>query len=487
MATKSKKNGKTSYWGTAGIFVSGNTEESPESASLYSEISRSWFNAKQEGTLDYIMREKIKEMPRILDAKGPVDLNKMMNDLTRNTVASVAQTILDCLRTLQAAEMPVTELTSAKGRKMAYTGGADLTNGKAPDPMTDVENFLKAMEEFNSLFNGLVQKSSQIDYKKWEKVKERFFLKAQGRGKYGPSQIMYAAAHRILNGQGTMNDYGTIYGAIRGKFGNAIGEMCEGIIADIVNTPQVYKRVLAHLDDQMEDMARMVAKNSGSEFAISGTIRAREDVTFTSKKTPITEIPNQGRRLADNLVKLIPTGNGAKVVIGLSIKNLNFHSSHYSGGQIDIAHSLTLGKFAPVFSNISVSRLTQRTASKGQYALYGYRALNEHHEPNSPILTYLLAHRIGEIAFGTSLDGSYGPDFSPLMSINGQLWNTKDYLLNYGGELYIGVDKFPDSIPKTWWLPDNALPYVEEIHKKNIEVQLRFGKSAALSKFSKSF
>lgn len=488
MATKSKKNGSTSYWGTAGIFVSGNQQESPESASLYAEITRNWSDAKQEGTLRGIMQDKIKQMPRYLDTNGPVDLNSMVNNLQRNTVASLAQTILDQLRVLQAAEMPVTKLKSLKGHQMAFTSGKDLTNGKAPDPLTDVENFLHALENFNNLFNGLVKKSSQIDPKKWEAVKGKFFLNKPGKGGYGPAQVFYAAAHKILIGKGDDEDYGKIYGMIRGQFGNMIGEMCEGILADIINTPQVYKRLFAHLDGEMGQMAKAVAKSVGNHAAVPGTIRYTEQVTFTQTKTDPPK-GSDGRRLADNLITLIPTadGTGAKVTIGLSIKNLNFHSPFYDEGQIDIAHSLSLGKFAPVFSNISVSRLTQRTANKGQYALYGYRALNQNHEDNSPILSYLLAHRVGEIAFGTQLDGSYGPDFSPLMSINGMLWNTRDYLLRYGGELFIKAEKFPNSIPATWWLPDDALGYVDEIHQANIRVQLRFGQSAAISKFSKSF
>lgn len=483
MATKSKKNGSTSYWGTAGIFVSGNQQESPESASLYADISRNWAAAKDQSVLDSIMRDKINQIPRILSSSGPVDLNTMMNDLGRNTIASLAQTILDSLRVLQAAEMPVTTITSLSGKTGVFTSGKNLSGGKSSNPIADVEAFLRALEDFNNLFNNLTRKSSQIDPKDWEKVKSRFFLKTKGKGGYGPSQVFYAAAHKILTGSGQPDDYGKIYGMIRGKFGNDIGNMCEGILADVINTPQVYKRVFAHLDDEMGNMAKAVAKSTGKGTASAGTIRFTEDVSFTQTKTNPPPAATQGKRLADNLITLIPTGNGAKVTIGLSIKNLNFHSSFYKSGQIDLAHSLTVGKFAPVFSNISASHLMQRTASKGQYALYGYRALNEHHEPNSPILSYLLAHRVGEIAFGTALDGTYGPDFSPLMSINGKLWNTRDYLLNYGGELYIKTEDFPDSIPTTWWLPEDALAYVSKIHEAKIRVQLRFGRAAALKKF----
>lgn len=478
------KNGGTSYWGTAGIFVSNNEQESPESRDLYAEVCRNWADQKSLTGLDFIMRKKIESMPQVLATSGPVDLNVAMQSLQKNTLAALGQTIMDQLRVLQAAEMPVTTLTSANGKQMVFTAGKDLTSSKSADPLTDVENFLKALQDFNNQFDALAKKGTEIDVGDWERVKRRFFLKTKGKGGYGPNQVFYACAHRILNGQGTEDDYGRIYGLIRGQFGNDIGNMMEGVLADILNLPQIQQQILDVIDTDMGDMASAVVRNTGKGAAQQGTIRFTPEISFTQTKMkapPAAKL--QGNRLSDNRITLTSSGMGAKVTIGLSAKNLNFHSSYYKAGQVDIA-SLSIGKFAPVFSNISVSRLTQRVTNKGQYALYGYRALNENHEPNSPLLSYLLAHRIGEIAFGTRLDGSMGDDFAPLMSINGKLWNTRDYLLNYGGKLRISTEQFPDVIPKTWWQPQNALNYVSDIHKANIRVQLRFGRQAAISKFS---
>lgn len=57
------KNGGTSYWGTAGIFVSNNEQESPESRDLYAEVCRNWADQKSLTGLDFIMRKKIESMP----------------------------------------------------------------------------------------------------------------------------------------------------------------------------------------------------------------------------------------------------------------------------------------------------------------------------------------------------------------------------------------------------------------------------------------
>lgn len=99
---------------------------------------------------------------------------------------------------------------------MVFTAGKDLTSSKSADPLTDVENFLKALQDFNNQFDALAKKGTEIDVGDWERVKRRFFLKTKGKGGYGPNQVFYACAHRILNGQGTEDDYGRIYGLIRG-------------------------------------------------------------------------------------------------------------------------------------------------------------------------------------------------------------------------------------------------------------------------------
>lgn len=497
------KRGKTGYWGTAGIFVSNKTEESPESAQLYADMTKMWADGKDLGGLDNMLRQRIMQMPRVLTTSKPIDLNAEVNALQKYTLAGLAQTVLDCLRVLQSAEMPVTELTSAKGRKMAFVKGKDLEDGKAADPFTDVELFLTALQDFNTAFNQVSQRSTYISEEDWKKVKDRFFLKSPGgnRSKYGKNQIFYAAAHRIMGQTSdlTTNDYGTIYGAIRGQFGNSIGQLMEGVIADIISMPAIQKKLYTMVNKNMIDMADGVVANverTGKDGALSGTLRYTSVVKFTDKKDSSQQyIGKQGQRLADNLITLTPTGNGATMTIGLSIKNLNFYSDyyHFSEGGFSIG-SISLGKFAPVFSNLRANKLTQRVGNKGQYALYGYRALNEKggHDDNSPILRYLLAHRVAEIAFGTALDSKtsgFGSDFSPLMSINGKLWNTRDYLLSngsegWGGNLHISVSKYPkDQIPQTWWMPQQALGYVSLIHGANIDVQLRFGQSNAIKKF----
>lgn len=478
---KSKKGG-TSYWGTAGIFVSNNEEESEESKKLYEEVTRNWADEHSLQELDFIMKQKIESMPRILDTDRPMDLNKAMNELQSNTLAALGQTLIDTLRTMQADRVPVTTKTSKNGKLMVYTSADDLAN-TGTDTLTNVENFLNALKAFNDSFNSLIMKKTEINYGDWEKVKSRFYLKyAKG------TQIFKAAADRIFSGQADWGDYGRIYGLIRGQFGSDIGKMMEGVIADILNMPQIQQKIFDVIDADMADMAHAVVQNTAKGAALEGTLRHTYDISFTQKKTTPQSAKTQGDRLSDNRIILTPTNGGAQVEIGLSAKNLNFYSSFYKAGQVDIG-SISLGKFAPVFSNISVSRLEQRTANKGQYALYGYRALNANHKPDSPMLSYLLAHRVAEIAFGSALDGTQGQDFAPLMSINGKLWNTKDYLLSgeYGGKLRTSVEAYPSEteIPQTWWLPENALSYVSQIHKAKLKVQLRFGQGRAINQFMK--
>lgn len=172
---------------------------------------------------------------------------------------------MDSLRTLQAAEMPVNVLDSANGKKMVFTLGKDLTNGKSADPLTDVENFLKALQDFNTQFNMLAEQGTEIDPADWARVKSKFFLKRAGKGGYGPSQVFYACAHRILNGQGTEDDYGKIYGLIRGRFGNAIGAMMEGVLAEILNLPQIRQQIAGVIDANFGQMAADVVRSTGKQ------------------------------------------------------------------------------------------------------------------------------------------------------------------------------------------------------------------------------
>lgn len=444
------------------------------------------------------MREKIKALPRYLKTAKPINLNDEMMSLQKNTLAALGQTVMDALRTLQAAEIPVTTKTSKDGKKMAFSTAEDLESTDSNNSqywIKDVHNFLNALKEFSDNFNALSKSGGQIDGADWERVKSRFYMKTKGTGNYGPNQEFYAAAHRILEGSTSAKDYVYVYNKIRGQFGNAIGDMMEGVLAEILNLPEIQDTIGKTLDEKLVKMAKAVVAHSGKHNALPGTIRFTQEIKFTEKRNSSpAATKHQGRRLADNLLTITPKGFGAEVKIGLNIKNLNFHSSFYglNEGSIDIG-SLKIGKFAPVFSNIKVVRdgdpnMNQRATSRGQYALYGYRALNANHEENSPVLMYLMSHRIAEIAFGTALDGSLGNDFSPLMSINGYLWNTADYILDYGAHLKVSTRGFPkgeEGLPDSWWMPENALNYVSQIHNANLRVQLSFGQQQAIQKFSK--
>lgn len=91
-----------------------------------------------------------------------------------------------------------------------------------------------------------------------------------------------------------------------------------------------------------------------------------------------------------------------------------------------------------------------------------------------------MAHRVGEITFGSDIGGGFGNDTTELMVVNGKLRNTADVLAR--GALQVSATGIPDTNGE-WWDESEVLKKVAAIHEGKIKTELVFGRDKAIAMF----
>lgn len=466
----------TYYMGTGGLVVSKSEVETERAAREKQQVLELMLMVKDLNFLEYQKNEAIKKLPKPLVPGGTVDLLALQN-VGKNTIAAYAKGMVIALQKLQSKEINLSGTNDGGGSYSTAQDVADL--GNSAQVLADVKQFLEAMQRMEKTFNNAAAKG-WINATAWNNIRSHFFVK-NGRGSQGPEQEVFLAMHRILKGQSlnANEDMARVFNAIRGDLGNNLGKLMEDLIRYMAESPEVESQIKSQVADYLVQSVKG-SKGLGSGGAQAGTIRAtlvgaKYEKDPTRKKLPIT-----GNRLRDTELTVTTGPNGGKITWGVSAKQYNFHSKKNPRGEIKIAE-LSFANFADVFARIRRSEMEQRKTSRGNNALYGYRLLGENHEKNSPILLYLLSHRVAEVAFGSSIGQMTGNDTAELMVINGRMKNTADVLKM--GTFNVSTSKFPENIGGEWWHPDNALDNVHAIHKAKLVAQLEFGQQRAIQAF----
>ena len=422
-------------------------------------------------------------MPRVFPQDGFVDLYDLQY-AGQDMLSALSAGMLKALRELQSKEIGLSgtgtkTLSNGKTQNYYYSTAQDIDNKADDNLVTDVKNFLIALEQMDKFFK--TQGRRDVSKAEWERIRNRFFLKKKGGGGRGASQTLYAELHDILytpNGATSAN-LARVFNAIRGDFGSNLGQMMEGIIIRMMNTDVVQKNIAEKVG---AEIANLSAIRTGNRAAGIGNIRAYiEDSSFVLDKNTVSGT-TKGNNLRDGEITYSVGPEGGTITVGLSSKQYNFHSGKNTSGSVTIAE-LSVANFVDVFSNIkiNISDLSRQSSSfKGKNALYGYRLLGADHKTDSPVLKYLLAHRVGEITFGTDIGGGFGSDTTELMVINGKLRNTADVLSM--GTLHVSSTGIPDSHGE-WWNEKTAVENLHEIHKGKIKVELAFGRDQAIANF----
>lgn len=422
-------------------------------------------------------------MPRVFPAQGSIDLYAL-NYAGQNMLSALSVGMLNALKQLQSKEITLSgvgqkTLKNGQTQNYYYSNAGDVDKKRDDNLVDEVKNFLMALEAMDKFFK--TQGRRDISKKEWEAVRSRFFLKKKGSGGRGASQTLYAAMHDILYTPGgdTSANLAAVFNAIRGDFGSSLGQMMEGIIVRMMNTDVVQQNIAQKIG---QTVANFHVGRTGSRAAGPGSIRASVDgITYSHDKNDVTGTI-KGNNLRDGEITYTVGPNGGTITLGLSAKQYNFHSRKNDSGAITLAE-LSISNFVDVFSNIklNVSDLSRQSSSyKGKNALYGYRLLGANHKVDSPVLMYLLAHRVGEITFGSDIGGDFGKDTAELMVINGKLKNTADVLSE--GTLRVSSTGIPDTHGE-WWGESEALNRIDAIHKGKIKTELVFGRDKAIANF----
>lgn len=474
------KNYDTYYMGTTGLVVSKSETETDRAKKQLEDIKQTIIGqqeiSKAQDLLDMKKRELLSKMPRPLSRS--IDI-KSLQTLGENTIQSYAAGMLQALRNLQSKEIDLSgHGVSKKGKNYSYSTGEDVEN--AGVELAEVKDFLQALTDMEKMFNAAAAKG-EISKNAWDKIKSRFFLKRKTKDKNGQAQWLFIEMQRVLNGTATSGDMARVFNAIRGDFGNSLGALMEDIIRFMVQEDAVQQALKDRIGNEIASFA--VSKSLGKGGAQRGTIRATlEGAEYKPQKDKNfkNNANIKGNRLRDAELTVTTGPDGGTITWGISAKQYNFHSGRNAHGEIKIAE-LSLQNFADVFSRIRGKNIEQRPQSRGQNALYGYRLLSANSEKNSPMLLYLLSHRVAEVVFGSSIGQMTGNDTAELMFINGKLMNTADVLDR--GDLNVSTQGFPKNIGGGWWAPDSALNYVHSIHTAKLVTTLEFGKDYAIANF----
>lgn len=461
---------KNFYWGESRILVSDAPTESSASAYKMSKVRAMMTMASNENFLDLQKKRLIDDMPHPL--KQPIDLLGLKY-VGEQSLSALAEGMLLALRRLQAKQITMSGKNKETGK--TYSTEKDV-NGSM---FNDVYDFLVQMEALEKTFNAAAKRGT-IDAAAWGRMRSRFFLKRPKGPKNAPAQILFAAMDRILNGTSTTGDLAKVFNAIRGDFGNALGTAMEGIIVNMLNTTTVQRELANQIGTAFADSFKMSAKATGANTAVAGTIRATIDgVHFKPSPEEVTGTIT-GKNLRDGVLTVVSNKNGGAIQLGISAKQYNFYSSR-NAGSIRLAE-LSMSNFVDVFANIKLNTSDQGTNRRGANAMYGYRLLGESKDMQSAVLQYILAHRVGEVAFGSSIGQKTGRDTAELMVINGKLMNTADVLNK--GNLTVRAEGLPPGNNGDWIAGKYAaLNYASKIHKSKLIAELSFGKQNAINMF----
>lgn len=473
----------TYYYNGVGVFVSPSPESTPRADKEYSAVSQQWTVNKLQITLENKLKNLIKSMPRVFAKDKSIDLYAL-DYAGQDMLSALSVGMLSALKQLQSKEITLSgvgekTLKNGKTQNYYYSIAEDVDKKRDDNLVDDVKNFLRALEAMDKFFK--TQGRRDINKKEWERVRSRFFLKRKGGGSRGSGQTLYAAMHDILYAEGgdTSANLATVFNAIRGDFGSNLGQMMEGIIVRMMSTDVVQENFAKEIG---QAISKLHVEKTGSRAAEPGSIRASVDgITYSSDKNEVTGTI-KGNNLRDGEITYTVGPNGGTITLGLSAKQYNFHSRKNESGAITLAE-LSISNFVDVFSNIKIdaSDLSRQSSSyKGKNALYGYRLLGANHDVNSPVLMYLLAHRVGEVTFGSDIGGEFGKDTAELMVINGKLKNTADVLSE--GTLRVSSTGIPNTRGE-WWSESEALNKIDAIHKGKIKTELVFGRDKAIANF----
>lgn len=463
--------------GTGSLIVSKSNVETERAAREKEQVRQLMSIVKDLEFLEHQKNELLKKLPRPLLPGSTVDLLALQN-VGKNTIAAYAKGMVTALQKLQAKEI---NLSGTNDNGGSYSTAQDVANRAQNDAhiLADVQQFLQAMQRMEKTFNNAAARG-WINATAWNNIRNHFFVK-NGRGSQGPEQELFLAMHRILKGQSTNpnEDMARVFNAIRGDLGNNLGKLMEDLIRYMAESPEVESQIKKQVAGYLVGSVKG-SKGLGSGGAQAGTIRATLVGAKYEEKPSRKKLPIKGNRLRDTELTITTGPTGGKITWGVSAKQYNFHSAKNTRGEIKIAE-LSLANFADVFARIRRSEMEQRKTSRGNNALYGYRLLAGDHEKNSPMLMYLLSHRVAEVAFGSSIGQVTGNDTAELMVINGRLKNTADVLEM--GKFNVSTSEFPKGLGEEWWHPDDALKNVHAIHKAKLVAQLEFGRAQAIQNF----